>query len=69
MPCEQIQRIDEIIRRLKFFVGYNRLNLVKFATKIITDENYDRRKYQPTKIITDKVVCMMSTIPTAFDRI
>ena len=44
MPCEQIQRIDEIIRRLKFFVGYNRLNLVKFATKIITDENYDRRK-------------------------
>ena len=44
-----------MIRRLKFFVGYNRRNLVKLVTKIIIDENFKRRKYQTTKIITDKV--------------
>ena len=37
--------MDEIIRRLKFFVGYNRRNSVKLATKIITDKNLNRRKY------------------------
>ena len=45
----------EIIGRLKFFVGCNRRNLVKLVTKIITDENYHRRKYWPTKIIPIKV--------------
>ena len=37
--------IDEINRRLKFFAGYNRGNLVKLATKIITDENLNQQKY------------------------
>ena len=35
--------MDEIIRRLKLFVRYNRQNLVKLATKITTDEIWLRQ--------------------------
>ena len=38
-------RMDEIFRRLKFSVGYNGRNLVKLATKILTENNYNRRKF------------------------
>ena len=43
----------EIIRWLELIVAYNRQNLVKLVTKILTDENLNRRKYEPTKIIVD----------------
>ena len=44
-----LNRTDEIFRRLKFFDGHNRPNVVELTTKIITDknltdENIDRRK-------------------------
>ena len=37
-------RMDKIIRRLKIFVGCNRRNLLKLATKIKSDENINQRK-------------------------
>ena len=52
-------RVCEIIGQLKFFVGFNRRNLVKLARKIY--ENFNLRKYQRAKIITDKL-CRMFTV-------
>ena len=52
--CEDDSQLQPTKKRMKLFVGYNRQNLVKLATKITTDENFNRRNYPPTKIITDK---------------
>ena len=50
-------RVCEIIGQLKFFVGFNRQKFINISNENYNQRNYiyNQRKYQPTRMITDKV--------------